>query len=1303
MKFDQLLNSDFTELGARQSRAERKAFIQDWIKRNQKSLAALLGLGALALPAMAQAQAAEGFVGVSDLQGIASVQQQAGGGLNLTLTNGQVVQVAAADVSVGANGAFAISQAAADFVVELAAAQAGLAGGAITGGGIAAGAAGLGLAGAALGDGGNGGGGPTYYNLEDTGGLPSGNPPSVQELIGGTPGADAEDVEVKIGTGPGAVTLTAYQDVNGDWQLPVLSPAQQTAVNNTLQGEQQASFTATKAGVDDQNNPIVEEVNAGSATIIVDTIPPGISIDTPISGDDVINAADQGDPLTVSGTTDAEDNQTVTVTFNGQQYTTAVQSGAWTLDIPSADLAGLNSGDTLSVIADVDDAAGNPASQDGTLITTDFVATVSIDPIGGADGVTTIDQFSNLDVTGTTTGVEAGQMVTLNFDGTDYGPVAVAGDGTWTVTIPQAVMDAFGAGVTSIPATATVTDVAGNTATDSQSVAADFTAPPFGITAPADGLVLNAVTAATDLDVTGTTLPGASVTVTIDGVQKAVTADGKGDWSVTFSAPGDLPGVDGDYQIAASGTLNGNPIATVSNEMSIDTVAPVISIDTPISGDDVINAADQGDPLTVSGTTDAEDNQTVTVTFNGQQYTTAVQSGAWTLDIPSADLAGLNSGDTLSVIADVDDAAGNSASQDGTLISTDFVAPTLTVDDLGGVGQGDTLVAADLVDGSGNDLGTVALSGTSNENGRDVTVTIGGAAPLTTTVAGGVWSVNVATATIRSELGGSPTATIGATMSDAAGNPSTASMGFGVDLSVPEIEILTPAADVVLGLDEYDGGFAVTGTTTNVPNNQTVTVDLVDGGNVVQSTTTAGVAPDGTWTATFSPSDVSGLTDEVAFDLNASVSDGSYPVPATDSQALTTDFEPVIMLEEVGDDGALILADIDPNATTLDGTTRGVEDGQLVTVNVTDSSGTTLINDTTAVNGNQWSYTVPSAAINALVAGETYTFTANVSNAAGRAAAADTQDAVGYEEAVSYLFASAESGGQLTMDIMADPRFELPADRGVALGEELSFDTGVVTYLSAPAPIYASGLLGITNDSNAASGDVIFASIGFLPPSADLATDPLVQFAMNIEDNTSVIELDINNNDTGNYTSLIGTANADTMTAKDNDTVLQGRGGDDSIDSTAPGANIVLFEAKSSDNGSDTVTGFDISEPLADRIGFVGLDHTSLRGDGSDFQEVTGSETVGEDVGLLVFSTALADTAEATIQTAVEGLAGLQDTDGLFVLAGDDTDASLVSVDIGAGGTVTGTSVYASFDDIGALSQATDQIIMGFDLYNPIP
>ncbi|MDM2733971.1 Ig-like domain-containing protein, partial [Citrobacter sp. Ct235] len=68
--------------------------------------------------------------------------------------------------------------------------------------------------------------------------------------------------------------------------------------------------------------------NSGSAThdVTVDTAAPSVTLNS-VTADDVINAAEQGADLVLSGTTtNVEAGQLVTVTLNGQTYTAQVQA-----------------------------------------------------------------------------------------------------------------------------------------------------------------------------------------------------------------------------------------------------------------------------------------------------------------------------------------------------------------------------------------------------------------------------------------------------------------------------------------------------------------------------------------------------------------------------------------------------------------------------------------------------------------------------------------------------------------------------------------------------------------------------------------------------------------------------------------------------------------------------------------------------------------------------------------------------------------------------------------------------------------
>lgn len=59
---------------------------------------------------------------------------------------------------------------------------------------------------------------------------------------------------------------------------------------------------------------------SGSQTIGVDTAAPTLSVDT-LAQDNIINAAEHNQPLTLTGKTNAEAGQIVTVTLNGKTIT----------------------------------------------------------------------------------------------------------------------------------------------------------------------------------------------------------------------------------------------------------------------------------------------------------------------------------------------------------------------------------------------------------------------------------------------------------------------------------------------------------------------------------------------------------------------------------------------------------------------------------------------------------------------------------------------------------------------------------------------------------------------------------------------------------------------------------------------------------------------------------------------------------------------------------------------------------------------------------------------------------------------
>ena len=120
---------------------------------------------------------------------------------------------------------------------------------------------------------------------------------------------------------------------------------------------------------------------------------------------------------------------------------------------------------------------------------------------------------------------------------------------------------------------------------------------------------------ASDFSVTGTT-----ATIT------NVAAAGGNGWDITLSG-GDLAALDGTVtlafaaghavqDVAGNALVNTTPSGSNESSYTVDNTAPTLTIDT-VAGDDRINAAEDNSSVTVSGSTSAEDGQTVSITVGG--------------------------------------------------------------------------------------------------------------------------------------------------------------------------------------------------------------------------------------------------------------------------------------------------------------------------------------------------------------------------------------------------------------------------------------------------------------------------------------------------------------------------------------------------------------------------------------------------------------------------------------------------------------------------------------------------------------
>ncbi|MFM4995377.1 retention module-containing protein [Aeromonas sanarellii] len=563
----------------------------------------------------------------------------------------------------------------------------------------------------------------SYRTTADLSGLADGNlvvDASVTDGAGNR--ASATDDTTLLDTTPPEVRITLDADITADDVINAAETRQDIAITGKVGGDVRVgdtvtltvngktftglvladkSFSIDVPGADlaaDSDRTIDASVtstdaagNSATATDSegygVDTTAPvdlAIELDADITADDVINAAEAGQPIPVSGTVTGEfkAGDTVTLTVNGKPFTGPVGAdGRFTILVAGSDLAA-DTDRTIDASVTSTDAAGNSATatdSEGygvdTTAPVDLAITLDAD-ITADDVINAAEAGQPIPVSGTVTGeFKAGDTVTLTVNGKPFtGPVGA--DGRFTILV--AGSDLAADTDRTIDASVTSTDAAGNsaTATDSEGYGVDTTAPvDLAIKLDADITaddVINAAEAGQPIPVSGTVTgefkAGDTVTLTVNG--KPFTGPVGADGRFTILVAGSDLAADTDRTIDASVTstdaAGNSATATDSEGYGVDTTAPVdlaIELDANITGDDVINAAEAGQPIPVSGTVTGEfkAGDTVTLTVNGKPFTGPVDAdGRFTILVAGSDLAA-DSDRTIDASVTSTDAAGNRA------------------------------------------------------------------------------------------------------------------------------------------------------------------------------------------------------------------------------------------------------------------------------------------------------------------------------------------------------------------------------------------------------------------------------------------------------------------------------------------------------------------------------------------------------------------------------------------------------------------------------------------------------------------
>ncbi len=624
----------------------------------------------------------------------------------------------------------------------------------------------------------------------------------------------------------------------------------------------------------------------------------------------------------VSGETDAPPGSEVVIVVTDSEgneqtiVTTVGADGTFNEDVP----AELSEGE-YTVDVTVTTPAGNSST---TTVTGEIDTTapiINLDPIGSTNDDTPVINGD--------TDAEPGAIVTLEIvhsDGTTQTITAtVQEDGSFSAEVPQALANG------DFTVTATVSDVAGNTASTSIDAVINTQGPNVVIETGSPTNGSEGIGGSSDA-------PNSEVVVVItdsDGNSQIITGttDENGNFNVAFP-PGSE---EGEYEIEVTVTDENGNSSTATATTVLDTTPPIVNIDPQTDTNDTTP--------TISGNTDLPAGSEVVITVtdsqgNTQTVTAVVdENGNFSADVEDALAEG-----NYEVSVEATDAAGNTTTAVDNSGNIDTTAPALSLNP--------------QTDGSDT---TPTISGSTDlPPGSTVTIVVTDSAGNTQTIdaivdENGDFSVDVQTPLTEGEY------TVEASATDEAGNTTTVTENGGnIDTQAPTIS-LEP-----LGTGN-DTTPSISGST-NLEAGSTVTLTVTDSAGNSQ-----------TFTATV---DANG---EFSADVPAELADGDYTVEATatdaagnsasTSQTGTVDSNaPSLTLDPLGDDN-----DTTP---TISGTTD-LPAGSTVTLSVTDALGNTQTFTATVDGSGNFSADVPTP----LAEGE-YSVTATATDANGNTATA---------------------------------------------------------------------------------------------------------------------------------------------------------------------------------------------------------------------------------------------------------------------------------------------------------------------------
>jgi len=635
------------------------------------------------------------------------------------------------------------------------------------------------------------------------------------------------------------------------------------------------------------------------------------------------------------------------------------------------------------------DLAGNPLTANGpsgVFTINNTLPSIAISSPANNSWINSSTDSTTFSVSGTCTETTqsevTGQTVTIKIDGTVAGSALCTGGGIFSGTV-----NTTGLTQGAHNFTATITDVANNTAVSSTNVVTrDIVAPTLAITTPANNSWINIATDSAAFAVSGTCtestqaeVTGQTVTIKIDGTTAATTTcTGGGTFSTSVNS-------------TTLSQASHNFTATITDVTGNSTTSSLTSVTRDVTAPTVVIGSAAG-----SNPANSSENTTYTLTFSDTNLGTLVNTTVNT----GITINGTNSGCTKSTTVSgatatvtITGCTGNGTASItlGSGAWADLAGNPLTANGPSGTfSVNNTFPSLAITTPANNgwinistDSATFSVSGTCTEatqsevTGQTVTLKIDGTvAGSALCTGGGTFSGSVNTTGLTQ---GSHNFT--ASITDLVANTTTSSTNAVTrDVTAPVMAVTTPANNSWINASTDSTTFTVSGTCTETiqgdVNSQTVTLKI-DGAGAGTTTCVAG-AFNGTVNTT-------GLS-QGAHNFTAAITDLAGNTTTSSSNSVNRVVTPPAIAITTPANGSSISNGTDSTTFAVSGTCTETTQANVTNQTVTIKIDGTASGTGTCSAGGAFSGTVNTVALSQAA----HAFTASITDLAGNASISAT-------------------------------------------------------------------------------------------------------------------------------------------------------------------------------------------------------------------------------------------------------------------------------------------------------------------------